>query len=254
MFQRGEPFQLIHGTFFVFIAVSVFIFISPGLAYDSSSTTVFAVDSNQSNRIVIQGSSTVRDWSCRTNQVDGRFRFATARPQLIQFLNRYQANTNSGTIPSSVNLPVSRPPIVKVRIPIRSFDCGREAMNEDMYQALKADSHPDISYLFYGVDGVNGPVGSTSEQFELMTTGGVALGGEANTITFPVSIKRVDELSFVARGTMDLKMKEFGVTPPTALFGLIKAYNKISISFRLHVSGDTTPEGSLTVPSSLNRQ
>jgi hypothetical protein len=217
----------------------------------SDTSTVFSIKNDENNKVIIEGSSTVRDWSCQTDTIAGRMEFFISRAELLDLVERWQDTPPENGRQSDMKLPTRKPPVVKIKIPIESFDCGRAAMNEDMYQALKSDVQPDISYLFYGVDEF---IDSADEKnFRIATEGGLAMAGQAHTVTFPVTLERVGELTFRVRGTIDTTMKQFDVTPPTAFFGLIKAYNDISIQFRLTVSQKQTKDP-LSISDELKHQ
>jgi hypothetical protein len=54
-----------------------------------------------------------------------------------------------------------------------------------------------------------------------------------------VTTDRVDGGALRARGAVAMRMTDFGIKPPTGLFGLIRSRNEITVRFDLVVSGQT---------------
>ena len=52
---------------------------------------------------------------------------------------------------------------------------------------------------------------------------------------YSVTIKeaRFTDDVLIIVGVLDLKMSDFGIEPPTAMFGMIKVYDELSIDFNL---------------------
>ena len=53
----------------------------------------------------------------------------------------------------------------------------------------------------------------------------------------PVVAERVARDRFRLRARLPLRMTDFGVTPPTALFGMVKAKDDLVVTFDLYLQG-----------------
>lgn len=119
-----------------------------------------------------------------------------------------------------------------VKIRVQDFDCGNDGMNDDMREALKMETFPEISYE---------PL-SWKKAGEMLfaVIGELTIAGSRDTIAHLVRIESFTNETYRFTGKETLLMTRFGVTPPTALFGLIKARDEFFIHFDILVREDDT--------------
>jgi polyisoprenoid-binding protein YceI len=120
---------------------------------------------------------------------------------------------------------------VELIVPVESFDCGKARMNRDMYEALKASSHPEIGFLLDGVEVVDS--NPDGDEYNLRATGRLSLAGEERQVTLSVRGTNLPDGRLRATGAVDLLMSDFGITPPSALLGLVRARDQITVAFEL---------------------
>ncbi len=161
------------------------------------------------SRLWIDGSSTINTFTFVTSQVKG-----------YAYLQRDHKDADQNR------------PKVYVLIPVRSLDGGNRRMNEDMFEAMKADSFPEIRYELIAGELIDKP-DSSGEWFQLKTKGYLSIAGEKNTIEMIVRVKQIQDGRFQVVGRKTLSMLDYGITPPTALWGLIRAHNRLVIRFDL---------------------
>lgn len=65
----------------------------------------------------------------------------------------------------------------------------------------------------------------------LITAGALTVAGHTEMVNIPFSVTPEPEDSYRLQGKKDFRMTTFGVTPPTALLGLIKVRDDIGITF-----------------------
>lgn len=118
---------------------------------------------------------------------------------------------------------------VEVVLPVVSFDCGRQRMNEDFYNALEMKQHPTIRYLLDTAEVIT----SQSDRYTLRTTGRLTIAGEQQSVVLDVQAQRLPGGRFRAEGSKAMRMSDFGIEPPTAMLGLIKAHDRIVVRFDL---------------------
>ncbi len=121
---------------------------------------------------------------------------------------------------------------LKVVIPVKKLDTDKSSMNDNMYDALKADDNPNITYELTKVSsGVLPSVAGDSVQ--LSTTGVLSIAGKQNVIEMNVvgSLTKDGKVQF--KGQKKIKMTDFGVDPPTMLFGTIRTGDEVTIKFDL---------------------
>lgn len=117
-------------------------------------------------------------------------------------------------------------------VPVESFDCGKARMNRDMYKALQAASHPNVTFRLDGVEVLTSRTAADNE-YELQVAGRLSLAGAERDVVVRVVGSELADGRVRAQGAVTLLMSDFGVTPPTALLGLVRAHDRIKVAFDL---------------------
>jgi polyisoprenoid-binding protein YceI len=164
------------------------------------------------SKLWIEGTSTIHDWTCKATTLDAAIEVDAA----------------------AVQLAAAPPKMLKkvlVKVPVKSLKCGHGGMDENLYKALKADSDPQISYILASFE----PANEGATEFTLKTVGTLTIAGKENKIAMDVAAVRLPDGTVKATGTVPIKMTDFGIKPPTAVFGRIKAGDDIRVKFELSV-------------------
>lgn len=94
-------------------------------------------------------------------------------------------------------------------------------MNNNTYRALKADAHPEISFqLTYPLKSVQTKPGGS-----VLAKGSLTIAGVTRFIDMPVNVFMREKGKLAFEGAYTLKMTDYGIEPPTALFGTLKTGN-----------------------------
>lgn len=158
----------------------------------------------------ISGTSTVHEFACKTSRIDAT----------LVVDRGYTKDLTK----------VARPIVsVRVEIPAKSLDCGNGKMNNNMYGTLNADKNPMITYVLSGYDIQN----ATTSGFGAKTTGVLTISGKEKTISMDVKADRVDDTKATAKGEQSILLTDFGIKPPSFMFGTLKVGNEIKIKFNL---------------------
>lgn len=104
------------------------------------------------------------------------------------------------------------------------IECGDSTMNKQLRKALKVDAYPEIRYKAgkYTVVDNGAAVQSSGELTIAGVTRPVGLG--AKLIPLPEGGTRVE-------GAMEINMTDYGVKPPSILFGALKVANVVTVRF-----------------------
>lgn len=174
------------------------------LVLGNSSVPFTQVEILPGSTLRIDGTSTVNTFSCATSELSGR-----------------------GTIE-----PISG----RLNVSAGSFDCGIRRMNQDFREALKTDEHPFIRFAITGAEVIE------PENREGWATvrayGTLELAGVRRSITVIAQANRIEHNKAHLRGSHNLRMTHFGVTPPSGLFGMVRAHDDITVHFDLLVNGN----------------
>ena len=112
-------------------------------------------------------------------------------------------------------------------------------MERDLQQALQAETYPMIEFRFLElIGGVTHDIDAGS--YDATVAGRLSLAGRTQNISVRVHTVRVGHDRFRLRATLPLRMTDFQVQPPTALFGAIKAGNDLTVHFDLLLRAHTT--------------
>ncbi len=178
--------------------------------------------------LTIEGTSTLHGFTCKTDQmeayidVDPAFRIK----QLTEVAH----------------------PIVTTRvvIPVKSLKCGEGKMDKNMYETLKANENPSITYVLSTYSLVQGS--ATETAFAANTEGLLTIVGKDKTIAMPIKAQRGTDGTTTATGKYTLLMTDFGIKPPKFMFGALRVGNQVVVTFNIkasasavaYLSGETT--------------
>jgi hypothetical protein len=181
--------------------------------------------------VVLEGSSNVTDWRCRGTSIDARMLVATSPAHINEVIDRIE-DGNIGVWMSDPSRGSFPAPEFGLSIPVASFRCGNRVMESDMRRALKAETHPMVRFSFRELRGGIQHDLDTG-RYHAAIVGDLTLGGVTRTVDLTVSAQRLSRTSFRIRAVLPLRMTDFDVTPPTALFGAIRARDGLTVQFDL---------------------
>jgi hypothetical protein len=115
-------------------------------------------------------------------------------------------------------------------LPVKNLKSGKSGMDKNTYKALNTDANPNISFVL-----TSGTVVSTGgNNYKLNCQGKMSIAGKTNqTELVAAGIYNPADKSFTVTGVKKMKMTDYNVKPPTALFGTITTGDAISISYNL---------------------
>lgn len=150
---------------------------------------------NSESKLLIQGTSTIHDWE--------------------SVIDMYSITGNiQGESLTDLNVVVKS----------KSIKSGKSIMDDKTYDALKAEKFPEIIFR--------------AESLSINETGIVGLGtleivGVSKEKTIEAIIINQTATELKVKGTVKIRMSEFGIEPPTAMFGSIKTGDEIFITYEL---------------------
>ena len=166
------------------------------------------------SKLWIDGTSNLHGWSCKAEKLEAAIDFDAA---------------------AAANVAASAPKALKkvdVKVPVKSLKCGHGAMDNNLYKALNADATPDVSYIMASFEAVPGDAKDT---FTLKTVGTLTVAGKQNKIEMEVVATRMADGTLKAKGVVPIKMTDYGIKPPTAIFGRLKTGDEVKDNFELSV-------------------
>lgn len=161
------------------------------------------------SRLWIDGTSSIRSFSCKAGEVNAAVEAVgpNAIPQLL---------TGEKGVKT-----------VRVTVPAELLDCGNGTMNEHMRKAIKLSEHKSIEFRLADYE-----VAKNAESVSGTINGTLLLGG----VTKPITLKAEGEpqgAMLHVTGSYELDMTEYGLKPPTLMFGRIKVGKTVKVNYDL---------------------
>ncbi len=144
----------------------------------------------------ISGGSSMHDWSCDV--------------------------VTNGTMESGDS---GLPTRVELLVPVEEIECGKGIMNRKLRKALDADKHPNITFVL--------DESKAREGDQLKAMGVITVAGKAMSISTVLDVTQLADGQLKYSGSVDMLMTYFGIKPPTAMLGVMKTKDAITISFEL---------------------
>ncbi len=160
------------------------------------------------SRLWIEGSSNVNTFDCVANDYHGKAELA-------------QRTTEDS----------KRDLSLRVDIEVEGFDCGKRKMNRDLKEALKADRYPEITFIFSEAEIAD--IESPESSVKFRVKGSLTVAGVTREISFLADGELLENGRKNVRGSKQIQMTDYNITPPTGLFGLIKADDELTVHFDL---------------------
>jgi hypothetical protein len=169
------------------------------------------------SRIWLNGSSNVIDFTCEVGEMhlvgEMAALSAVATPGV------HGANPPHGAVS------------LRLRIPVDKLDCGQRGINKDMMNTLNATRFPYIEYTL----GPNRLIQShdLEDRFfmDIETTGSLTISGHSRTERIEVEGEFLGPWRFRIRGCHGVEMPDYGLTPPSPMFGMIKVDSHLVVNF-----------------------
>ncbi len=124
-----------------------------------------------------------------------------------------------------------------LKLPTQSMDCNNSRMNSDLCDALKSSKYPYIVVELQQIQLRPTALNATrNEWFDVVAVATLTITDVCKPIVMDVRGIRLgdDRYRFVC--SKNVRMTDFNVDPPTALFGLIKVNNDIKINLDITAS------------------
>ncbi|MCK0146447.1 YceI family protein [Arenibacter sp. F26102] len=146
----------------------------------------------------INGSSTIHDWTVIANSMKGSMKMDAGVLKNLNFqVEVAEINSERGA-----------------------------AMDKKMHAALKVEEHPEVSFKFKEIK----KDGSAENSFHIM--GMLNIAGAEKEVDITSEFQEVGG-KYVFKGSKEIKLQDFNMEPPTAMFGQIIVGDNVTIHFDL---------------------
>lgn len=170
--------------------------------FQTSSAQNFELVPEEST-LIINGTSNLHDWTITSSSCTGN----------ISFNDINKCSINS----------------LKFEVPPISLKSGKKGMDKNTYKALKTDEFKNIKFLLTEVTTLNN---SNPNNYSIEVEGVLSIMENNKKILLKNNIL-LNNNNVCIEGSKKIKMTDFGVEPPKALFGTITTGDEITIDYKL---------------------
>ena len=161
------------------------------------------------SRLWIDGTSTIRSFTCTAGEVNA------------------VVEVNGANVIPSLLTGEKGVKAVQVTVPAEKMDCGNGKMNDHMRNALKVAENPTITFSLTNYD-----VTKNADGIAGTISGTLDLGGVKKPISLQATGAPVGDMLHVS-GVYELRMTDYGLKPPSLMFGRIKVGETVKVGFDL---------------------
>lgn len=121
---------------------------------------------------------------------------------------------------------------LSLTFPVTSFECERESMTRDLYEALKYDSFPTIRYeLLKATLPEDSTKTNSSAWIPVQTEGIMEMAGVRENTSFSIKGKVLGNRRYKVKGSKKIHMDTYDIEPPSKMGGLVTADKLLSVHF-----------------------
>ncbi len=161
--------------------------------------------SSKDYKMMVSGTSTLHDWEAPASNLSAKGDITIH-------------NSNLESIAS-----------LNVVCVAKSIKSEKESMDEKIYDALKAEDFPNINYSLVRVNSIT----KKGDEWVVETTGTLSIGGTSKTVDMTVKAKINADGNIVFNGSKKITLTSFNLERPSAMLGVIKCGDDITLTFSL---------------------
>ncbi|MEL4307923.1 YceI family protein [Joostella sp. CR20] len=152
------------------------------------------------SKLSVTGTSTVHDWECVANESTGAI----------------EAVVTDGVLTKVTDFNFA--------LTVKKLESGKSGMDKKMYDALKEDDNPTITFKIDQV--LENASGITAFK------GNMNIAGTSKSFTAPVEAT-VSGDAIQLKGEKTFLLTDFNIEPPTAMFGAINTGDEVTIHYNI---------------------
>ncbi|MFM2133293.1 MAG: hypothetical protein RL156_574 [Bacteroidota bacterium] len=159
----------------------------------------------KSHKMTVAGTSTLHDWKCPATKL----------------VSNGDVTMEGSDLKSVNNL--------WVEVESKSIKSEKDAMDEKIYEALKTDAYQKITFQMGKMKSIE----KKGDAYSIVASGNLTIAGVSKPVELTVVAKVLPGGDLEFSGSKTMRMTMFNVDPPTAMWGVVKAGDEITIAFTL---------------------
>ncbi len=122
---------------------------------------------------------------------------------------------------------------LEVDIPVKSIKSNEKLMDKKTYEAFNETKNPNIAFKMLEVNSIQ----VTGDDINVTLTGNLTMAGTTKKIILKSTGKITKPGVYEFKGSVALKMTDFGMKPPTAMLGVMKVGDAITLKYDVTFEG-----------------
>jgi|SRR5215213_8092348 len=152
-------------------------------------------------------------------------------------LHDWTMEAKSGTIEANLNLASNVSYLAGIQslsfsLPVKNLKSTEgNLMDTRAYDALKAEKYPNISFKLLSAT----PTTNSANKSTFKVTGELTISGATKQIEMTANATKNTDGSVIITGSQNLKMTQFGIKPPSFMFGALKVTDNLTIDYTVRL-------------------
>lgn len=160
----------------------------------------------KSHTIVVSGTSNLHDWTADVLKAKGVFNVKVESNKIADIQG------------------------VELKVDAQSFNSSKGSiMNSKINDAIKSKKYPEINFKATKLNSITEKGGVT----QINSSGVLTIAGTSQNITIDAIGKILPNGDIELTGSKKVKMTDYKVEPPTAMFGALTTGDEVTITFKL---------------------
>ena len=114
-----------------------------------------------------------------------------------------------------------------INIPVKSIKSGEKLMDTKTYEAFNAEKYPVINFKLSDVSALE----IDGDKINVTLTGNLTMAGVTRKINIRSTGVNSKTGTYDFKGSVSLKMTDFNMKPPTAMMGMMKVGDAITLKY-----------------------
>jgi polyisoprenoid-binding protein YceI len=162
--------------------------------------------SSKSATMTLYGTSTLHDWTMTATVFTADAQFTLSPDNQLTALNA-----------------------LTVTLPVHNLKSEHDGMNDNAYDALKADQNKNITFQLKSAT----ITASGGNKYQIAALGSLSIAGVSKAVTLNTSAVVNADGSISCAGTVPLKLSEFNIERPSFLLGTMKVGDALTLNYTL---------------------
>jgi hypothetical protein len=152
-------------------------------------------------------------------------------------LHDWVMEAKNGTIEANLNLASNVSYLAGIQslsfnLPVKNLKSTEgNLMDTRAYDALKAEKYPNISFKLLSAT----PTSNTANKSIFKVTGELTISGATKQIEMTANATKNADGSVIITGSQNLKLTQFGIKPPSFMFGALKVADNLTIDYTVRL-------------------